>query len=137
MSRAYLRALENTFGRMLSAYAEIQEDHVNALFKCIAAMAGFSGTEAPRASSELANVVAILRDERQRQGLTMRDIQAASGISRTALSEIETQKNANPSIATLNRIAAALGMKLVVALVEADEPVCDNQETTAGEPDAK
>ena len=53
-----------------------------------------------------------LRAIRQRQQLTLKDLaKKAGGMSYTFLSNVETGK-ANPSLSTLKRLAAALGISV-------------------------
>lgn len=70
------------------------------------------------AACELARAGALLRAERQKQGIQLSEFQAATGMIPSALSRIENLKDPNPTIGTLNRIAAVLGKKLVVALAD-------------------
>ena len=41
-----------------------------------------------------------------------------SGISKAAICRLENMEEANPTVVTLNRIADALGKRLVIALAE-------------------
>jgi transcriptional regulator with XRE-family HTH domain len=50
-----------------------------------------------------------LRDERQARNLSLDDLSRASGVSRAALSQIETRKS-SPSIAVMWKIAVGLGI---------------------------
>ena len=52
------------------------------------------------------------RAERQRQGLSLDDASARSGIDRTFLSKIETGKMPNPTVSTVRTYAEALGFHL-------------------------
>ncbi len=61
-----------------------------------------------------------LRKAREAQGLSLADVQQATGIDRAALCRIETGENGNPTVNTLLRYARAIGRKINVALVEAD-----------------
>jgi DNA-binding XRE family transcriptional regulator len=67
--------------------------------------------------AELARTAELLKSERESQGLSLADMQDRTGISRAALCRLENLVDANPTIATLNRIAEALGKQLVVGLV--------------------
>lgn len=67
---------------------------------------------------KLMQVVRLLRAEREAQGLSLADVHDATGITRGRLSRIENRHEPNPTIGTLHRIAEALGMELVVSLVE-------------------
>ncbi len=63
-------------------------------------------------------VLAALRAERERQGLSLADIQERTGIDRAALSRLENSEDANPTLATLERYAEAVGRQMVVLLSE-------------------
>ena len=66
----------------------------------------------------LRQVLAALRAERQRQGLSLADINERTGIDRAALSRLENNEDANPTLATLERYAEAVGKQMVVLLSE-------------------
>lgn len=68
------------------------------------------------AEVELARAAELLRSERQQQGLSLADVHEKSGISRAAICRLENLVDANPTVATLDRMAAALGKRLVIAL---------------------
>jgi DNA-binding Xre family transcriptional regulator len=57
-----------------------------------------------------------LRDERKQQGLTLRELSDRTGIDEPALSRLETGKNINPTLDTLDRVAAALGKVISCSL---------------------
>src|SRR5262249_27347850 len=61
-------------------------------------------------------LLAGLREERQRQCLTLRDLAERTGIDEPALSRLETGKNLNPTWETLARVAKALGLAFEVGL---------------------
>jgi DNA-binding phage protein len=69
---------------------------------------------------DLRALVGELRKAREAQGLSLADVQQATGIDRAALCRIETGENGNPTVNTLLRYARAIGRKINVALVEAD-----------------
>jgi transcriptional regulator with XRE-family HTH domain len=61
-------------------------------------------------AADLARRVGVrLRDERQARNLSLDDLSRASGVSRAALSQIETRKS-SPSIAVMWKIAVGLGI---------------------------
>ncbi len=61
-------------------------------------------------AAELTRAVATnLRDKRKARGLSLDQLAAASGVSRAALSQIETGKS-NPSLGVLWKIAVGLGI---------------------------
>jgi DNA-binding phage protein len=66
----------------------------------------------------LRQVVGALRAERERLGLSLADIYERSGIDRAALSRLENNEDANPTLATLERYADAVGKQMVVLLSE-------------------
>ncbi len=66
----------------------------------------------------LRQVLAALRAERERQGLSLADINERTGIDRAALSRLENNEDANPTIATLERYAEAVGRQMIVLLSE-------------------
>ena len=66
----------------------------------------------------LRQILGALRAERQRQGLSLSDIYERSGIDRSALSRLENNEDPNPTIATLERYAEAIGKQMVVLLSE-------------------
>ena len=66
----------------------------------------------------LRQVLAALRAERERQGLSLADINERTGIDRAALSRLENYEDANPTLATLERYAEAVGKQMIVLLSE-------------------
>ncbi len=70
-------------------------------------------------AAELAQrVAANLRERRKTRGLSLDELASASGVSRAALSQIETQKS-NPSLSVLWKIAVGLGIPFSELLGEA------------------
>ncbi len=53
-----------------------------------------------------------LRDAREAAGLSLADVAERTGIDKAALSRLETGGNANPTIETLSRYAAAIGKRV-------------------------
>ncbi len=60
-----------------------------------------------------------LRAERQRQGISLAEMQRRTGITKSALSRLENDETPNPTINTLERIADALGKVLDVVVRDA------------------
>ena len=60
----------------------------------------------------------LLRAERTRQNLSLADLQARSGIARSALSRLESDPRANPTLTTVTRYAEALGKDLQILLAD-------------------
>ena len=68
----------------------------------------------------LAETLAALRAERQRQGLSLSDVSERSGIDRATLLKLETGKVPNPTVGTLRALARALNKRLSWLVI--DEP---------------
>jgi ABC-type phosphate transport system auxiliary subunit len=68
----------------------------------------------------LRQVLAALRAERERQGLSLADINVRTGIDKAALSRLENNEDANPTLNTLERYAQAVGKQMVVLLSESE-----------------
>jgi DNA-binding phage protein len=66
--------------------------------------------------AEFRDVFIALRDERQRQGLSLADVQELTGMPREAISRLENLGKANFRVETILRYAHALGLKVHVAL---------------------
>lgn len=71
---------------------------------------------AKRRSTALRQTCQLLRAEREAQGLSLADLSARTGIARSALCRLETDRQPNPTVATLQRVAEALGKELIVTL---------------------
>jgi len=69
----------------------------------------------------LRQVLAALRAERERQGLSLADINQRTGIDRAALSRLENNEAANPTLNTLERYADAVGKQMVVLLSDSTD----------------
>jgi DNA-binding phage protein len=69
--------------------------------------------------ADLANVFQSLRSEREKQGLSLADVSARTGIPRESICRLENLEKGNFEIATIQRYAQALGLKIQVALVPA------------------
>jgi ribosome-binding protein aMBF1 (putative translation factor) len=67
----------------------------------------------------LQEVLAQLKLEREKQGLSLSDLTERTGMDRSALSKLETGQRPNPTIETLARYAQAVGKRLVVGLADA------------------
>ena len=66
-------------------------------------------------------IMAALKKERERQGLTLADVSERADIDQAALSRLETGANANPTLDTLFRVASALDKVIVCGLEDAPE----------------
>lgn len=71
-----------------------------------------------RDGTPIRQVLGALQAERLRQGLSLADIHERSGIDRAALSRLENNEEVNPTLATLERYASAVGKHLIVFLSE-------------------
>ncbi len=76
--------------------------------------------EALQRGIALQHTMVVLKAERVKQGLSLADIQARTGMERSTLSRLENQEEANPTVNTLTRYAAAIGKKVFVVLADAD-----------------
>jgi len=74
------------------------------------------------AVAQLQEAFALLRSERQSRGISLAELRDRTGIGRSALSSLENDPEANPTITTLARIADALGKQIVIQLVEKPKP---------------
>jgi transcriptional regulator with XRE-family HTH domain len=61
---------------------------------------------------EVGQAVTELRAERERLGLSLADVEERSGLRRSVLSRLENDRTANPTMLTLQRYAAALGLTM-------------------------
>jgi DNA-binding Xre family transcriptional regulator len=68
----------------------------------------------------LHQAVTWLKQERERQKLTLAEMSRRTGIDQAALSRLETGKNSNPTLDTLYRVAAALGKTMCFSFQDAD-----------------
>ncbi len=64
----------------------------------------------------LSEAAKVLKAEREARGWSLTDLENRTGIDRATLSRFETGVCGNPTIATLNRYASALGKQIVVSL---------------------
>jgi DNA-binding Xre family transcriptional regulator len=63
-----------------------------------------------------------LRAERMKQNITLAEMEQRTGIAQATISRLETGKSENPTIATLWKLAHALGKRIECTLAE-DVPV--------------
>ncbi len=62
-------------------------------------------------------VVARLKAERERRGLSLGDMLQRTGMSREVLCRLENNRSPNPTVRTLARYAAAVGLELHLGAV--------------------
>src|SRR2546428_4888790 len=60
------------------------------------------------------HAMAVLKAERVKQGLSLAAMQERTGMERSTLSRLENHAEANPTVHTLTRYAAAVGKKVFV-----------------------
>jgi hypothetical protein len=61
-------------------------------------------------------LIAALRAERERQGLSLADVARRSGMDRAAIHKLEIGLNRNPTYATLARYAEALDKRIEIVI---------------------
>ncbi len=66
--------------------------------------------------AELASIFASLKAEREKLGLTLAEMSERCGMAREVIYRLETQATPNPTIATIERYASALGLEVSFAL---------------------
>ncbi len=69
-------------------------------------------------TADLRQAFRILKKERIAQGLSLADMRDRTCMSRSALSRLENDDTANPTIETLSRYAEALGKELAITLTD-------------------
>jgi DNA-binding XRE family transcriptional regulator len=74
---------------------------------------------------ELRALTVRLRDIRQRMGLSLTDLSERTGLTRAAISRLETGWNLNPTLETLFRYTEALGVGLRLTV---DDPTGSGKE---------
>lgn len=79
-----------------------------------------------KAEKILIETVRLLREERERQKLSVKKLAALSGVSRTGLSHIEKEQR-SPSLLNCLRIAEALGLRLGDVVNEAAAELEEDQ----------
>jgi DNA-binding XRE family transcriptional regulator len=74
---------------------------------------------------ELRALMVRLRDLREQMGLSLTDLSERTGLTRPAISRLETGWNLNPTLETLFRYTEALGVDLKLTVEESTEPIKD------------
>jgi len=67
------------------------------------------------------NIGKMIKDARERQGLSMNSLARLSGVPQSSISEIEAGKR-QPSFDSVERIVSALGFSPFAAFFSADKP---------------
>lgn len=70
----------------------------------------------------LHQAITLLKQERERQNVTLAELAERTGMDQAMLSRLETGRHDNPTINTLARIAVALGKEIHCALRDAPPP---------------
>jgi transcriptional regulator with XRE-family HTH domain len=96
----------------------------------LAASGEYEGPVQAGAYWEVRRVMADLKAERDRQGLTLAQLAERAGIDKGAISKLETGRQVNPTVDTLSRIATGLGLTFAATL-RRDEPA--NERRRSGE----
>lgn len=65
-------------------------------------------------------LIASLKAERERQEMSLADVEERTGIRRSVLSRLENDASSNPTIMTLQRYAVSLGMSLRAQLTKSE-----------------
>jgi transcriptional regulator with XRE-family HTH domain len=63
-----------------------------------------------------------VRDLREKRGLSQRELAERLGTTQSAVARLEAG-NVSPSLPTLDKVAAALGVELIVSFVDLDERI--------------
>jgi ABC-type phosphate transport system auxiliary subunit len=69
--------------------------------------------------ASLSQTIAALKQERERQGLSLKDIERRTGLDEQQLSRLEEQVDGDPTIVALLQYAEALGKAIEVKLIDA------------------
>ncbi len=68
-------------------------------------------------SSQIQELVSSLKKQREQLGLSLADIEAKTGIKKSALSRLENNSTANPTLLTLYRYSMALGLSFTASAI--------------------
>ena len=112
--RIFRRSTPEELKRHEDIRREIEQELPDIRVRAARQLALFSHEGTP-----IRQVLGALRAERQRLGLSLADIYERTGIDRAALSRLENNEDANPTLTTLERYAEALGKRMVVVLSDA------------------
>jgi DNA-binding Xre family transcriptional regulator len=96
---------------MKKAEAEVEAEKEEITRKARQALAEQKACEA-----ELFKAAYLLAAAREQRGISLSELAERTGITRQALSRIERGEHKNPTFSTLQRIADALGMEVIIQL---------------------
>ena len=65
----------------------------------------------------LIDAMKVLKREREARGLSLAEVAERSGIDKSNLSKLENDPYPNPTLATLTRIAEAIGVRIKIGIV--------------------
>lgn len=68
--------------------------------------------------AQIGEAIQLLKAERELRGLSLADVGVRTGLSKSAISKLENNEDANPTVNTLTKYADALGMTLGIVLTE-------------------
>jgi transcriptional regulator with XRE-family HTH domain len=81
---------------------------------------------------EQASLGARIRRLREERGLSLGELEAASGVTKGYLSQLESGKAMNPSVLSANKIAQGLGVRLTDLLGEVEMDSAPSEHLPAG-----
>jgi ribosome-binding protein aMBF1 (putative translation factor) len=110
------RAYERLTPEQKEAVARIRAGHRAPEFRAEIEQARSEVREAYGPDNRLLELLASLRRERERLGLSLADVAERTGMDRGQIGKLETGKTANPTVKTLREYAHALGFELDLAL---------------------
>jgi len=64
----------------------------------------------------------MLKAERRRRGFSLKELNRLTGIQKSVLSQLENNRQSNPTLKTLMRYAQALGKRVELRLVDDPSP---------------
>ncbi|HXK39296.1 MAG TPA: helix-turn-helix transcriptional regulator, partial [Candidatus Paceibacterota bacterium] len=71
-----------------------------------------------QALSKLESMGLILRKQRESKGYSLEELARRAGMHKPAVSKLETDPGANPTVETLARYAAALGKRIEIRILD-------------------
>lgn len=113
--------------RVEQLHAQIEQEKPEILSRAKRMKAEIDARTTGAATSDLASEALneaqqAIRHERRTQGYSLAEMERRTGISKPFLSRLERDSEANPTLETLSRIAAALGKRIHISLVDAKLP---------------
>jgi transcriptional regulator with XRE-family HTH domain len=91
----------------------------------VSSLSGFHPARVPAEVDDTAySLVAVgraIRDRRDAAGRSLEDVARESGVDASAIAKIERGANPNPTVGTLSRITAALGVRIAISFETGDQ----------------